>query len=130
MSQSQARARAMIMFGRAKMNVMLADIEGDALRAALSELRDQGIDAHGVECDVADRASVQRAAKEAFEVLGKVHVVCSNAGVGCGGALEVITPGDWEWVIGVNLLGFVHVIQAFLPRLKEIRKCSVVRRQG
>jgi NAD(P)-dependent dehydrogenase (short-subunit alcohol dehydrogenase family) len=48
-----------------------------------------------------------------------VHVVCSNAGVGCGGALEVITPGDWEWVIGVNLLGFVHVIQAFLPRLKE-----------
>ena len=111
-----ALARA---FGRAKMGVMLADIEADALRAALSELRDQGIDAHGVECDVADRASVKRAAKEAFEVLGKVHLVCSNAGVGCGGALELITPGDWEWVIGVNLLGFVHLIQAFLPRLKE-----------
>jgi NAD(P)-dependent dehydrogenase (short-subunit alcohol dehydrogenase family) len=33
--------------------------------------------------------------------------------------LELITPGDWEWVIGVNLMGFVHLIQAFLPRLKE-----------
>ena len=38
---------------------------------------------------------------------------------GCGGPLELITPGDWDWVIGVNLMGFVHVIQAFLPRLKE-----------
>jgi NAD(P)-dependent dehydrogenase (short-subunit alcohol dehydrogenase family) len=111
-----ALARA---FGRAKMRVMLADVEAEALRAALSELRDRGMDAHGVECDVADRASVQHAAKEAFEVLGKVHFVCSNAGVGCGGALELITPGDWEWVIGVNLMGFVHLIQAFLPRLKE-----------
>jgi NAD(P)-dependent dehydrogenase (short-subunit alcohol dehydrogenase family) len=111
-----ALARA---FGRANVSVMLADVEADALRTALSELRDHGIDPHGVECDVADRTSVQHAAKEAFDVLGKVHFVCSNAGVGCGGALELITPGDWEWVTGVNLMGFVHLIQAFLPRLKE-----------
>jgi NAD(P)-dependent dehydrogenase (short-subunit alcohol dehydrogenase family) len=98
---------------------MLADIEPDALNAALSDLKNQGIDAHGIECDVADHASVRHAAKETFEVLGKVHLVCSNAGVGCGGPLELITPGDWEWVIGVNLMSFVHVIQSFLPRLKE-----------
>jgi NAD(P)-dependent dehydrogenase (short-subunit alcohol dehydrogenase family) len=111
-----ALARA---FGRAKMRVMLADIEVGALNAALAELKGQGIDAHVVECDVADRASVQHAAKETFAALGKVHLICSNAGVGCGGPLELITPGDWDWVIGVNLMGFVHVIQAFLPRLKE-----------
>ncbi len=62
---------------------------------------------------------MQHAAKETFATLGKVHLICSNAGVGCGGAIESITPGDWEWVIGVNLMGFVHVIQLFLPRLKE-----------
>ena len=106
-------------FGRAKMRVMLTDIEVSALNAAVAELKGQGIDAHGIECDVADRASVQHAAKETFAVLGKVHLVCSNAGVGCGGPVELITPGDWDWVIGVNLMGFVHVIQAFLPRLKE-----------
>jgi NAD(P)-dependent dehydrogenase (short-subunit alcohol dehydrogenase family) len=77
-----ALARA---FGRANMRVMLADIEAGALNAALAELRGEGIDAHGIECDVADRASVQRAAKETFAVLDKVHLVCSNAGVGCGG---------------------------------------------
>jgi NAD(P)-dependent dehydrogenase (short-subunit alcohol dehydrogenase family) len=111
-----ALARA---FGRAKMRLMLADIEVGALKAALAELKGEGIDAHAVECDVADRASVQRAAKETFAALDKVHLICSNAGVGCGGPLELITPGDWDWVIGVNLMGFVHVIQAFLRRLKE-----------
>src|SRR5215467_13991396 len=111
-----ALARA---FGRANMRVMLADIEVGALNAALAELKGQGIDAHGIRCDVADRASVQHAAKETFAALGKVHLVCSNAGFGCGGPLELITPGDWDWVIGVNLMGFVHVLQAFLPRLKE-----------
>ena len=111
-----ALARA---FGRAKMRVMLADIEVGALKAALAELKGQEIDAHAIECDVADRACVQHAAKETFAALGKVHLICSNAGVGCGGPLELITPGDWDWTIGVNLMGFVHVIQAFLPRLKE-----------
>ena len=111
-----ALARA---FGRVNMRVMLADIEVGALNAALAELKGQGIDVHAVECDVADRASVQRAAKETFAALEKVHLICSNAGVGSGGPLELITHGDWDWVIGVNLMGFVHVIQAFLPRLKE-----------
>ena len=111
-----ALARA---FGRANMRVMLADIEVDTLNAALAELKGEGIEAYGTECDVADRTSVQRAAKETFAVLGKVHLVCSNAGVGCGGPLELITPGDWNWVIGVNLMGFVHVIQSFLPHLKQ-----------
>ena len=90
-----ALARA---FGRANMRVMLADIEVGALNAALAELKGQGVDAHGIRCDVADRASVQHAAKETFAALGKVHLVCSNAGVGCGGPLELITPGDWDWV--------------------------------
>ena len=86
-----ALARA---FGKANMRVMLADIEVGALNAALAELKGEGIEAYGTECDVADRTSVQRAAKETFAVLGKVHLVCSNAGVGCGGPLELITPGE------------------------------------
>jgi NAD(P)-dependent dehydrogenase (short-subunit alcohol dehydrogenase family) len=67
-----ALARA---FGRANMRVMLADIEVGALKAALAELKGQGIDAHAIECDVADRASVLHAAKETFATLGKVHLI-------------------------------------------------------
>lgn len=110
-----ALARAL---GRARMKVMLADIDVDALEIAVAELKKDQINVRSVECDVSDRASVQRAAAETFSAFGKVHVLCSNAGVFAGGALERITPGDWDWIVGVNLMGFAHVVQAFLPHIR------------
>jgi len=110
-----ALARAL---GRARMKVMLADIDVDALENAVAELKKDQISVRGVECDVSDRVSVQRAAAETVSAFGKVHVVCSNAAVFSGGALERITPGDWDWVLGVNLMGFGYVVQAFLPHIK------------
>jgi NAD(P)-dependent dehydrogenase (short-subunit alcohol dehydrogenase family) len=100
------------------MRVMLADIEENALYAALAELKDSGADVRAVVCDVSDRVSMQRAAEQTFAALGKVHLVCNNAGVGIGGQLETIAPNDWAWVIAVNLMGVVHGIQAFLPHIK------------
>jgi NAD(P)-dependent dehydrogenase (short-subunit alcohol dehydrogenase family) len=110
-----ALARAL---GRARMKVMLVDIDVDALENAVAELKKDQIIVRSVECDVSDRASVQRAAAETFDAFGNVHVLCSNAGVFAGGALERITPGDWDWVLGVNLMGFGHVVQAFLPHIR------------
>lgn len=109
-------------FGKAGMRVMVADIEVPALDVAAERLRSEGIDVQGVACDVADREAVRRAAETTMAAFGKVHVVCSNAGVGCGGAIEAITPGDWDWVLGVNLMGVVHAIQAFLPLVKAQRE--------
>jgi len=105
-------------FGRARMKVMLADIDVDALENAVAELKKDQVSVRSVECDVSDRTSVQRAAADTLAAFGKVHLVCSNAGVQCGGAIEGITPGDWDWVLGVNVMGFVHAIQAFLPQIK------------
>jgi NAD(P)-dependent dehydrogenase (short-subunit alcohol dehydrogenase family) len=110
-----ALARAL---GRANMRVMVADIEPAAIDSAVAELKNQGIEAHGIECDVSDRAAVQRAAADALSTFGKVHVVGCIAGVACGGPIELITPGDWEWVIAVDVMGLVHCIQSFLPLLK------------
>ena len=71
-------------FAEAGMKVMLADIEADALEAAVESLRNVGPDVRGVTCDVADPASVERAAKASYEAFGNVHVVCNNAGVAAG----------------------------------------------
>jgi NAD(P)-dependent dehydrogenase (short-subunit alcohol dehydrogenase family) len=105
-------------FAEANLKVMLADIEENALDLALAGLKASGAEVRGVVCDVSDRASVQRAAEETFGVFGNVHIVCSNAGVIAGGQIELIPGGDWDWVIGVNLMGAINVIQAFLPRIK------------
>src|SRR5271168_3099645 len=104
--------------GRARMKVMLADIDVDALQNAVAELKKDQISVRSVECDVSDCTSVQRAAADTLAAFGKVHLVCSNAGVHCSGAVERITPGDWDWVLGVNLMGFAYAIQAFLPQIK------------
>jgi NAD(P)-dependent dehydrogenase (short-subunit alcohol dehydrogenase family) len=106
-------------FGRANMKVMLADIETYALNSAVAELQENGIDARGVECDVADYSSVQRAAKETLAAFGKVHLLCNNAGVVAGGPMELITLGDWDWVLGVELMSNIYAIKSFLPQIKQ-----------
>ncbi len=110
-----ALARA---FGRARMKVMLADIDVDSLEDAVAELKKDQISVRGVECDVSDRASVQHAAAETLAAFGKVHVVCNNAGPGVGGPLELTTPGDCDWIIGVDLLGTIYGCQTFLPHIR------------
>jgi NAD(P)-dependent dehydrogenase (short-subunit alcohol dehydrogenase family) len=105
-------------FAEAGMKVMLADIEVDALAAAVEGLRGLGADVRGVPCDVADAGSVERAAKASFEAFGNVHVVCNNAGVAAGGGIDHISLENWQWVLDVNLMGVLHGIRAFLPHIR------------
>jgi NAD(P)-dependent dehydrogenase (short-subunit alcohol dehydrogenase family) len=105
-------------FARKGMKVMLADIEIGALDKAVEALRAGGADVRGVVCDVADPASVDRAAEASFRAFGNVHVVCNNAGVAGGGGIDQISVDDWRWVIDVNLMGVVHGIRSFLPHIR------------
>ena len=115
-------------FWREGMNVVLADVEAAALDAAVARMSETGDAAagltpggatvRGVVCDVADAASMQEAARTAFDAFGKVHVLCNNAGVSRAGRIETIAESDWEWVIGVNLRGTVHGLQAFVPHMR------------
>src|SRR6202049_1470557 len=104
-------------FAEAGMKVMLADIEADALAAALKSLHDFGPNIRGVACDVADPLSVERAAKAACEAFGNVHVVCNNAGVAAGSGIDNISLDNWRWVLDVNLMGVLHGIHTFLPHI-------------
>jgi NAD(P)-dependent dehydrogenase (short-subunit alcohol dehydrogenase family) len=110
-----AMARA---FAKAGMKVMLADIEAKALQAALDGLRQISPEVRGTVCDVADAASVDRAAQATFDAFGRVHVVCNNAGVAAGGGIDHILLDNWRWVIDVNLMGVLHGIRSFLPHIR------------
>jgi len=106
-------------FARDGMKVMLADIEAGPLEQAVGALAETGATVKGVTCDVSDRAAVERAAAETIRAFGPVHVICNNAGVGVGGGpVEEIPPADWDWAIGVNLMGVIHGVAAFLPHIK------------
>ncbi len=104
-------------FLRAGMRVVIVDIEQSALTRAAEELASLG-EVHALRCDVSDQPSLNQCARQAIKLLGAVHVVCNNAGVGAGGLQENLKAADWNWVLGVNLMGVVYGVQAFVPHMK------------
>ncbi|MDF2495381.1 MAG: sadH [Sphingomonas sp.] len=106
-------------FGREGMNVMIADIEAEAARAKVEELRARQIRAEWVQVDVTSRDSVRKGAIETIAKFGKVHLVANNAGIGAGGPLGSVPEGDWDWVIDVNLKGVVYGVEVFAPLMES-----------
>jgi NAD(P)-dependent dehydrogenase (short-subunit alcohol dehydrogenase family) len=107
-------------FAAAGMQVVLADVEAEALAKAEAEVKaaNPTVETLAVVTDVSQRASVDALAGATRDRFGGTHVLCNNAGVsGGGGALWETTERDWAWVMGVNLMGVVHGIQAFLPAM-------------
>jgi NAD(P)-dependent dehydrogenase (short-subunit alcohol dehydrogenase family) len=78
-------------------------------------IRAHGGEAVAVPTDVSQLAQVQALAERARATFGAVHVLCNNAGVATWGGLERATHRDWQWVLGINLWGVIHGIEAFVP---------------
>lgn len=96
---------------------VVADLDEAAMAEVVTAIKGQGGDAIAVRTDVTRLEDVQRLADRAFAAWGKVHVLCNNAGVALWGGLESATHRDWQWVLGVNLWGVIHGIEAFVPRM-------------
>ncbi len=111
---SMARA-----FGRAGMNVVLADIEDAPARAAVDQLASEQIKAVSIHCDVGERNNLRAAALEAVSAFGKIHIVCNNAGVGAGGEIGKVPERDWDWIVDVNLKSVVYGVETFLPLIRS-----------
>jgi NAD(P)-dependent dehydrogenase (short-subunit alcohol dehydrogenase family) len=109
-------------FAREGMRVVIADVEQGALDAAVEEVAalDASPSVIGVRTDVSDAASVESLAKRTFDEFGACHLLCNNAGVGAPSAKPwETTVNDWKWVHGVNVMGVVHGVLAFVPRMVE-----------
>jgi NAD(P)-dependent dehydrogenase (short-subunit alcohol dehydrogenase family) len=106
---------------RENMKLVLADIDDQALDAAVADLRGRGAEVLGVPTDVSSVASVENLAQETLSRFGAVHLVCSNAGVEghMDGPIWEATEKDWLWTLGVNLWGAVYCSRVFLPLLIE-----------
>jgi NAD(P)-dependent dehydrogenase (short-subunit alcohol dehydrogenase family) len=113
-------------FAAEGMHVVMADVEEPALAKAAAGLagsigkNNEGASVLPVVTDVSDRAAVDALRDAALSAFGAVHVVCNNAGVGGGhGPLWECPPGEWDWVLGVNLDGVMNGVRTFMPVLLE-----------
>jgi NAD(P)-dependent dehydrogenase (short-subunit alcohol dehydrogenase family) len=103
-------------FTAAGMKVVLSDIEKVALESTAVALRATGADVHTVVADVSKAEQVNALAEQTIKKYGAVHVLCNNAGISTtGSAAWSSTLDDWNWVLGVNLMGVVHGVRAFIP---------------
>lgn len=97
--------------------VVIGDVEKSALDAAVEELSAGGeVSGHVTDCSSAD--SVESLADAVYDKYGACHVLFNNAGVAAPSAnVWETTPNDWKWVHGVNVMGVIHGIQSFVPRM-------------
>ncbi len=105
-------------FLAAGMRAVVADVEAEAVAAAVDEL---GGDERvlGVTHDVRSLDDTQRLRDAALERFGAIHVVCLNAGVAPVGPVFDTPPDVWDWVFDVNVRGVVHGALTFGPVLAE-----------
>ena len=108
------------------MKLVLADIQQDSLPGTVA-LLPPGTESISVRLDVADAAAVEALARQTYEKFGAAHLLFNNAGVSPVGPAWTATLEDWQWTIGVNLMGVVHGIRSFVPRMLEQKgECHVV----
>ena len=117
-----AAARA---FADAGMRVVLVDRPSEALEQAAASMNG----AVALSADVADRTAMATLAKDVVDRHGPVSVLMNNAGIGGGGDVFA-DPAKWDEVLGVNLMGVIHGVQAFVPGMVEDEAPALVINTG
>ncbi len=104
------------------MNLVIVDVQADALKQAHDELKSLGATVMAKKVDVSNADAMQGLASAVFERFGAPHFVFNNAGVGAGGLVWENTVEDWEWLLGVNLWGVIHGVRLFTPMMLDAAK--------
>ena len=106
------------------MNLVLADVQQDALDAASAEMQAAGAQVLSMRVDVSKAAEMDALGAATLARFGAPHFVFNNAGVGSGGLIWENTVKDWDWVLGVNLMGVVHGVRVFTPMMLQAAKAD------
>jgi NAD(P)-dependent dehydrogenase (short-subunit alcohol dehydrogenase family) len=104
------------------MNLVLADVQQDALDKAVAEVTALGAQVLPFKLDVSKASEVEAMGAATLARFGAPHFVFNNAGVGAGGLIWEHSLKDWEWVIGVNIMGVAHGVRVFTPVMLDAAK--------
>jgi len=109
---------------RLGMNLVLADVQQDALDRASEELQAAGAQVLAYRLDVSQAGELEALGRAVASRFGAPHLVFNNAGVGAGGLIWETSAKDWEWVIGVNLMGVAHGVRVFTPMMLDAARAD------
>ena len=100
--------------------VVIADVEPDAMEAAVERLRAENLgsgEVFGVVVDVSDADSVAASADAVAERFPgmPISLLAANAGVGGSGSVIHSDQDQWDFVMGVNVTGVSNCLRTFVP---------------
>jgi NAD(P)-dependent dehydrogenase (short-subunit alcohol dehydrogenase family) len=104
---------------REGMSVGIADVEGAPLEQTQQQLRALGVNCVAQRCDVARPSDVEAFARACRAQLGEVDWLFNNAGVAVLGPAWQATDADWQWLLGVNVLGVANGVRSFVPHMRK-----------
>lgn len=104
---------------REGMPVVMADVQPDALDRAVAEIEGLGAQVLPFRLDVSKADQVEAMGAATLQRFGAPGFVFNNAGVGLGGLIWEHTLKDWEWIVGVNLMGVAHGVRVFTPMMLD-----------
>jgi NAD(P)-dependent dehydrogenase (short-subunit alcohol dehydrogenase family) len=104
-------------FASEGMNVVMSDVDEQALGTHVARLGARGAQVQGEVADVRDPDAVERLGRSAVERFGHLHVAVNNAGIVNGGTSWELALEDWHRVLDVDLWGVIHGVRSFVPRI-------------
>ena len=108
-------------------SVVLADVDERGMAETAALVAPTGRETLQVRCDVSKLADIEALADRTYARFGASHLLFNNAGVAVCGPTWTSTAEDWTWILGINLMGVVHGVRTFVPRmLAQKGACHIV----
>lgn len=115
---------------REGMNVAIVDMDQSSLDSLSHELSDENVSVHALKVDVSDAAAMQSFADECFDRFSSVELLFNNAGILRVGCSWEQSADSWHHIIGVNVMGVINGINAFVPRMVNAGKAAHIVNTG
>lgn len=115
--------------GKQGITVLLGARDSGKGKAAVEELRKDGIDAHAIVIDVSNPESITKAAAQIERDFGRLDILVNNAGVmkdERGKEVSEQALATWHETFDINVFGLIATTQAFLPLLRKSEAGRIV----
>jgi NAD(P)-dependent dehydrogenase (short-subunit alcohol dehydrogenase family) len=106
-------------FVRNGINTVITYRDAQKRNEALARLDGATGEIHAVQLEITDRDGWVRAADEAEQCFGNIHILVNNAGIRVFGPADEAGYDDFDWIMGTNFGGVVNGLVTMLPRIKR-----------
>lgn len=110
---------AALAYAKEGANVCLLARRVEKIEDLASELRDLGVEAIALKCDVTNEEEVKLAVENIVNKFGKVDILLNNAGIAVAGGVETLSEEDWNKSMDTNVKGIYLMCKYIIPVMKK-----------